>query len=353
MNRTFPPKHEAPRASEHMSRDVVQACEAILNKNSRSFSMAARFLGATNRHRAAAVYAFCRRVDDAIDLAPNRQEQVRALAQVRADLERCYAASLGSSLHEPELIAFRFVARDRGIPRLYPAELIEGMVMDVRAVRYEHLEDLLLYCHRVAGVVGLMMCHVFGISDDRALARAAHLGIGMQLTNICRDVAEDWTLGRLYLPRAMLRSSGALDLPSEIRGPFPEDPQTLHAVRLVIAELLQKADTFYASADRGLIHLPLRAGLSVRAARLLYHAIGTEIAAQDFDPLRGRAVVPPRRKLWLAAKAMALHLGCLGRLGYDRIALGNRLHVPGATFEYGTSTLPHSGSVASVEPCLP
>ena len=88
------------------------------------------------------------------------------------------------------------------------------MAMDVADTRYRTFDDLFAYCYRVAGVVGLIMCHVMGVRDDRALVPAVHLGIGMQLTNVCRDVAEDWDRGRLYLPEELLARHGSARQPA-------------------------------------------------------------------------------------------------------------------------------------------
>jgi 15-cis-phytoene synthase len=285
---------------------ILRECREILEQNSKSFALAARLLPAASRDAAAAVYAFCRRVDDAIDGAPPEQQE-RALAGLYNELDRIYQ---GEPLEEPALRAFQAVVQSCNMPRRYPAELIEGMAMDVRNTRYQTLDNLLLYCHCVAGVVGLMMCHVFGITRDDALRNAAHLGIGMQLTNICRDVREDWSLGRVYLPMDMLRAAGAAPLTPGV-GPFPSDPRTIEAMRSVTRALLAEADRYYASADRGVPALPFRAGLAVRAARTLYHAIGLKVAAQEHDPRRGRAVVPTTRKLGLVGKALSRHLVAL------------------------------------------
>ena len=89
--------------------------------------------------------------------------------------------------------------------------------MDARGVRYATLQELLLYCYRVAGTVGLMMAHVMGLRDERALRNAADLGIAMQLTNIARDIIEDADMGRIYLPSAWLKEAGIE--PSEIAAP--------------------------------------------------------------------------------------------------------------------------------------
>ena len=303
---------------------VLRTCREILEHNSKSFALASRLLPPRTRDRAAAVYAFCRRVDDAIDDAPAERHEA-ALAQLHVELDRIYARE---PLDEPALAAFQAVARSCDLPRRYPAELIEGMAMDVRQTRYETLDELLLYCHRVAGVVGLMMCHVFGISRDSALRNAAHLGIAMQLTNICRDVEEDWRLGRLYLPAAMIEAAGGTHITTPVTGPFPSDPQTLAAMRSVTAQLLAQADRYYASADQGIAALPFRAGLAVRAARILYHAIGLVVAARGHDPLQGRAVVPTRQKLALVADALARHVAQLPHYAADRARSRSRARSP-------------------------
>ena len=322
-------------ASSH--KQALKECREILERNSRSFALAARFLSPTTRDRAAAVYAYCRRVDDAIDEAP-AEEQPRALLALQDELDRCYSnAPLGD---DPALRAFRAVALESGLPKRYPSELIDGMGMDVLNTQYESLEDLLLYCHRVAGVVGLMMCHVFGITRDDALLPAAHLGIAMQLTNICRDVQEDWGLGRLYLPRQRLLAAGSGTLPKRIQGPFPTDPQVLAAMAHVMMDLLQEADRYYASAERGIVALPFSAGLAVRAASRLYHAIGLRVAAQDFDPRQGRAVVPGFQKLALALRATLDHGRGLGNFARERLLEGKRARPPKQQLDFPQDVLP-------------
>ena len=314
----------APKHAGAQHAEVLRACREIMEHNSKSFALAARLLPEAARDKAAAVYAFCRRVDDAIDDAP-AEAQEGALAQLYAEIDRVYA---GATLREPALRAFQAVVQSCDLPRRYPAELIEGMAMDVRSTRYETREDLLLYCHRVAGVVGLMMCHVFGLTDDQALHNAAHLGIAMQLTNICRDVEEDWHLGRLYLPRQLLEAAGAPRLGTPGSASFPTDEATLQAMRNVTQSLLREADRYYASADLGIHALPFRAGLAVRAARKLYHAIGLAVAAQEFDPRRGRAVVPTAHKLSLVGRALAAHMARLPQTTLRRARTGQRVRTP-------------------------
>jgi phytoene synthase len=145
------------------------------------------------------------------------------------------------------------------------------------------------------------MCHVLGVSDARALRNAAHLGIAMQLTNICRDIAEDWQRGRLYLPIEELRATGLGALTGPRFGPLPEAART--AIANVTRRLLDEAARFYRSGDAGIHALPWRAAFSVRAARLIYAGIGDRILRRDYDGFSMRAVVPTATKLCLVLKA--------------------------------------------------
>lgn len=295
---------------------------ATLSRHGKSFALASKLLPEPVRLDAAALYAWCRRADDAVDLAQAGTAGA-ALAEVERELERVYS---GEAQSNPELAAFQAVASARAIPALYPRELLSGMRMDVEGQRYQSLDELLLYCHRVAGVVGLMMCHVLGVRDERALRHAAHLGIAMQLTNIVRDVLEDWGNGRLYLPLDLLLDAGAPKLEPAIGADFPGEAR--RPVAAVRRELLRVADRFYASGDAGLIHLDPRSAFAIRAARLLYAEIGREVARSGYDVLAGRAVVSPLRKLGLVARAAFQHLlGLSGRWGRPAASVAIQRHL--------------------------
>lgn len=283
--------------------EAIVECRQTLAAHSRSFSLAARLLPADSRDEAAVLYAWCRRADDAIDEAPPAEQRAR-LTELERQLADVYA---GAPQGDLMCAAFQAVVRRRRIPALYPAELLDGLRMDAVGQRYGSVEQLLGYCYRVASTVGLMMCHVLGVRNRRALTHAAHLGIAMQLTNICRDVAEDWNRGRLYIPDEVLAPLGAPRLAGELGGPLPEAARG--PLSCAVAQLLALADRYYRSGDRGLSALPLRAAFAVRTARLVYATIGRRLAKQHFDVLAGRAVVPGWMKLWLTAKAALMTLG--------------------------------------------
>lgn len=273
--------------------------EFAITKHSKSFSLASRLLPHGKAEEAAIVYAWCRRADDAIDLSEG-SAQADALAGLRAELAGIYA---GAQQRDPVLAAFGEVLARRGIPMQYPADLLAGMEMDVLGHEYDNLDELLVYCYRVASTVGLMMCHVMGVSHASALRHAVHLGLAMQLTNICRDVMEDWQRGRLYLPGDVLCRHGVPRLAAAEGQPFPA--LAIDGCRGALAELLAVADGYYRSSDLGLQHLSLRCALSVNAARRIYSAIGREIASGGHDVSAARAVVPAYKKVLACAAAAA------------------------------------------------
>lgn len=286
---------------------TVMARRAIA-RHSKSFALASRLLSPRVRDHTSVVYAYCRMVDDAIDERPG-DDPTRTIASLISELAAVYrlpAARQRSAPLDDIVAAFGAIVDERAIPPCYPHELIAGMAMDATDTRYATLSQLHRYCYRVAGTVGLMMCHVFGVRDDDALIAAARLGIAMQLTNICRDVAEDWQRGRLYVPDDILTRHGAgglAPLAGSLARPLP--PTAIAPLAAAVRELLEVADEHYRAADRGIPALPWRAGLAVRAARAIYRAIGDQIAARGYDVTAGRAVVPRRTKLALVAGATA------------------------------------------------
>lgn len=295
-----------------MNRDLVRHCRASLEEHSKSFALAGRLLPREASDRAAVVYAWCRRADDAVDRAAPGEADA-AVGMLFDELAAIYA---GKPQEIPECAAFQEAVEIAGIPRSYPGELLEGMAMDTRVSSYATMEELLQYCFRVAGTVGLMMCHVMGLRDASALRRAAHLGIAMQLTNICRDVVEDWELGRLYLPADRLAMHGAPRLADRLGEPFPSASKD--AVAATVRELLADADRYYRSGDAGLVALSWRCSFAIRAAREIYSAIGKILLRRDCDVTLGRAIVPLHRKLVLAAGAGTRALADLPRRAVRR-----------------------------------
>ncbi|MEY4575457.1 MAG: hypothetical protein RL701_160 [Pseudomonadota bacterium] len=309
-----------------MSRDSNHV-RASIEQHSKSFALASRLLPADVGRDAAVLYAYCRRADDLIDLCPEGQAQER-LAQLRAELVELYANDSQYDWQDATLARFAKVVKERALPRVYLEELLLGMEMDVVGTHYRSLSDVLLYAYRVAGTVGLMMCHVMGIRAAAALRHAAHLGMAMQLTNIARDVYEDWQRGRLYLPEDTLTQFGVCPpLHAQLGQPLP--PTAAAGVARATEALLRQAEAYYRSGDAGVPYLSTRCGLAIRAARLVYSEIGVRLRAQAWDPFAPRAVVSRARKWELVAQAVQLSVSDvrvrLSRQALRRAALG----VPG------------------------
>jgi 15-cis-phytoene synthase len=298
-------------------------CRKIIAQHSKSFSLASRLLPMEVRDDAVAVYAWCRRCDDAIDHAPiDKLNDVLNSLNAEAD-----AIFSGESLPDVVAAAFQEVAVRRRIPRLYVDELLMGMSMDAVGLWAPTREEFLRYCHRVAGVVGLMMCHVLGVADARALPHAVHLGMAMQMTNIARDVAEDWERGRLYLPQFMLNDAGI-----EVAPGAELTPEVALRLSLVVARLLRWADRYYESGRLGLKSLDPRSSWAIDTAASVYRSIGNRIAAQDFNVLRGRAVVSKQRKISFAT-----------------LSLGKTLIRSATTFRWRTKRFPVPADILTFE----
>lgn len=291
---------EAMRSHRALVREGYARCQRVTRRHARSFSFASFLLFGARRRAAFALYAFCRRVDDAVDDGPREGLEAR-LASVRALIASLYGRGGGegtSLLHPAEYAALAdAIARFR-IPEAPLQELVTGMEMDCAGHRYRTSADLDLYCYRVAGVVGLMLLPVLGGCDARAQALAVELGRAMQLTNILRDVAEDLARGRVYLPEAELEAFG---LSRDALAAGCVDERWRRFMRFQIA----RARAAYAKGLDGVRFLRAPgAGALVRVMARVYGGILDAIEALGFDVYRQRAQVPLARKWLLAARAL-------------------------------------------------
>ncbi|MEM9696160.1 MAG: phytoene/squalene synthase family protein [Myxococcota bacterium] len=286
---------------------VVAASHDVLAAHARSFSWAASFLPSDRRHDAAVLYAFCRGVDDAADEAPDRETATVELDAYERGLHGT------SSTGAPEVCAeLRRIAQRRSMPLVAAQQLITGIRSDLDPVRIEDDRELIRYCYYAAGTVGWMMCGVLGVDHPEAIAHAVDLGIAMQLTNICRDVLEDANRGRVYLPRSRLLAAGT-STEAVLAGTADRD-----ALRRVVLDLLDLADTYYASADAGMRYIPARPRLAILVAARVYRAIGVKLRRRyRGDALHGRTFVSsPMKALWTLNAIGAWFNASTGRAPY-------------------------------------
>jgi phytoene synthase len=264
-----------------------EACVAALARGSATFRLAGSILPGETLRRLAALYAFCRAADDAVDEGRGGET---ALEAVRDRLRRAQSGVPAQDATDRELA--RILATDGLLPT-YLWSLLEGMAWDVGGRRYVTWQDLLAYCARAAGTVGVALATLVGVRDRDRLAAAAELGVAMQITNILRDVAEDHRRGRCYLPSRWLAESGCVIGAS--------GPQPTPALRSVMSRMAALAEGLYSSAMPAVDDLPWRTRWALRSAAALYREIGREVMRRSDLGLGRRTVVSRGRKLLLVA----------------------------------------------------
>ncbi|NBN63136.1 phytoene/squalene synthase family protein [Pannonibacter tanglangensis] len=269
----------------------LRACAGAIRKGSRSFHLASALLPADIRSAAQALYAFCRHADDLID---DPRANRHALDQLRLRLELIYDGRPAD--HACDRAFARTVAQ-HAIPKELPAALLDGFDMDISRRHYGSIAEVKAYATCVASSVGLMMALVMGTGEAAALARAADLGIAMQLTNIARDVGEDARNGRLYLPADWLDEAG-VDAADLLRA-----PRFSPALGRVVQRLLAEAGAHYRLGHAGIAALPAPCRPAIRSAALVYEAIGNAVAAQGHDSVSSRAHTSLAGKLSLILRA--------------------------------------------------
>jgi len=277
---------------------VAHARESIA-RGSKSFRTASRLFDPVTRERAWLLYGWCRACDDIADGQDHGGtmqatiDPIARLTEIRTRTQRALAGEAG--LDDPAFAGGALVAAECAIPRRYMDDLIEGFALDARGWRPQSEDDLLLYCYHVAGAVGCMMAIVMGIEpeDNATLDRACDLGLAFQLANIARDIAEDASAGRCYLPADWLAEAGI-------------DPADLMAAayRPALAGLARRvaslATRYEASARRGTPALPFRSAWAVLAAAGIYGGIARYVAADPQAALERRVFTSRAEKLgWL------------------------------------------------------
>ncbi len=256
---------------------------------SKSFYFSARMLPKEKRWATYALYGFCRHCDNLIDTPRQRTETeiVREIQLLTEELQVAY--NTGESQH-PIIRAFILVAKAYGIPIEYPLDLLKGVAMDVQKTRYKTFDELSLFCYRVAAVVGLMMTYVLGYKDKRAFGYAKQLGIGMQLTNILRDIKEDKDMGRIYLPQKDLARFGVSEQD------ILEEKLTPQLKELMKFQV-ESADRYYAEAIPGISLLETESQYAIYSAAKIYRGILRKIEDHNYDPFLTRVFVPATQKI--------------------------------------------------------
>jgi 15-cis-phytoene synthase len=268
---------------QDLLRKAYGHCDVVAKKHSRTFYMASSLLPSAKRRAVRALYAFCRVTDDLIDRAQGD------LAAGLAAWEDCAMADV-PTCDDLVALAWADTRAQYGIPACYAEQLVQGVAADLTKKRYADFEELVVYCYGVASTVGLMSMHIVGFSDHSAIPYAVKLGVAMQLTNILRDVQEDWQAGRVYLPQDELAAFGLSD--AAIAAGKNTDQW-----RAFMRFQIERNQQLYEEASPGIAMLERSGRFSIAAAADLYRAILGDIETNDCDVFSRRAHLSTAAKL--------------------------------------------------------
>ena len=289
--------------------EAYRACEEITWSQARNFAYGIRLLPAGKRQALAALYAFARRIDDIGDGTMPPPAKLAALEEARdgvLGMTRPGAPGVpGAAEDDPVLVALNDAGKQFAIPMQAFSELIDGCIADVNGTFYATFDDLRYYCRCVAGSIGRLSLGVFGAPDMRvAEPLADSLGVALQLTNILRDIREDYRNGRVYLPAEDLDRFGCTLKPAGRPDPAADPAEEARLATLIEFEV-NRARDWYATGMRLLPLLDGRSAACTGAMAGIYRKLLDRIAAEPAAVLHGRLSLSPREKAMVAVRSLA------------------------------------------------
>jgi len=291
--KAFEPNYSAythNHTSDPLLEQAYRHCEEVTRANSKTFFMASGLFPAEKKRSIRALYAFCRVTDDIVDYGGHDCDH---------QLKNWESQALfPNQAHHQDIVDGRTLValawcdtRNRhSVPTIYAEQLINGVGYDIHKRRYSTFNELAAYCYGVACTVGLMSMHITGYTGLEAIPFAIRLGVALQLTNILRDIGEDWRMGRLYLPKDEM---DAFNIQEE----HIASGEVTQQWRLFMQYQIQRIRVLYASALPGVKMLHKDGRFAIGAAAELYQAILVEIEKNDYDVFSRRASVSKNGKL--------------------------------------------------------
>lgn len=271
-------------AGDASLRKAYAYAEEITRKHSKSFYLASQLLPEEKRSAVRALYSFCRTVDDIVD------EDTADERDAHLDYWRGVVQSAPFSDDDLVAAAWTDTLVRYYIPRHYALQLIDGVNRDMTQTRYQTFDELATYCYGVASTVGLMSMYIVGFSSNDAVSYAIKLGVALQMTNILRDVGDDYRNGRLYLPREELALYGIRE--SDIAAGNMTD-----AWRLFMKFQIERIRQLYEEAWPGVKMLERGGQLAIGAAAVFYQGILDAIEDNDYDVFNNRASLSACEKI--------------------------------------------------------
>ncbi|MEV0806507.1 phytoene/squalene synthase family protein [Micromonospora sp. NPDC050200] len=292
-----------------METDLTAAyarCQELHKRHGRTYYLATRLLPPWKRRHVHALYGFMRHADEIVDRTEDLTPDDRA-ARLDDWASRFVAGLHGEPVHDPLLPAVLHTIAIFDLDRADFASFLSSMALDLTVMSYPTYDDLLDYMEGSAAVIGTMMLPILGSSDPAAAREPARqLGFAFQLTNFIRDVAEDLDRGRTYLPDEDLAKFGVTRddlLAAKAQG------RTTAGIRDLIEYEVTRAQAHYEAAAPGITLLSPASQACMRTAYALYGGILDEVAAQGYDVFVRRALVPQRRRMAVAARALLTPTG--------------------------------------------
>jgi phytoene synthase len=309
--------------------DAYAQCEQVTWEQARNFAYGIRLLPQDKRRALAAVYAFARRIDDIGDGDLPAAEKTAQLEAARGQVHALVASASGGTAppddNDPVLVALTHAGQHFGVPLGAFGELIDGCLADVNQATYKTFDDLLWYCRCVAGSIGRLSLGIYGTGHqpgqpEKQNKLADDLGVALQLTNILRDVREDFLNNRVYLPKEDLDKFGIEFAAFGEPEPFPSTAMQARFANLVEFEAA-RAREWYGSGLRLLATIDRRSAACTGAMAGIYRRLLERIARNPHAVLEGRMSLPGSEKALVAAQALA---------GFDRWKYRTGTEVSGA-----------------------
>lgn len=272
--------------------NVVQApSPAASRAGGSSFYLAMRILPREQREAMFEIYSFCRDVDDIADSNEPRAKRLEALAEWRKNIDALYAGQLSPRLERLAAIIPRFALRKDDF-----LAVIEGMEMDARAdIQAPSVDELDLYCDRVASAVGRLSVRIFGMNENDGIALAHHLGRALQLTNILRDIDEDASIGRLYLPREALQLA-------EIAATDPASVAQNSRIGKACMFVAARAREHFMKANEIMSCNPRRVVRAPKIMGAVYRQMLEDMISRGWSPPRRRVHISKSQLIWIALR---------------------------------------------------
>ncbi len=270
--------------------DLKLNSSADLRKEGKSFYWASFFLPKRYKKNAGTLYSICRYFDDIAD--KYSEDQTIYLKKSIEEIRTNKNNKVNIFLQKNEINNLIFI------------DLIEGLILDQKKTRIQNKGELIKYSYHVAGTVGLMMSKIIGVKHEKAARSAIDLGIGMQLTNIARDVYEDSKMKRIYLPANWIPGISLKNLTDLHSKSSEKDERISNAIH----EVIGLSDKFYENGFAGLKYIPLSTRLGIFIAANIYRGIGIKIKSNKKKYLRERVYLNLLEKSSITVKSILLFI---------------------------------------------